>query len=178
MLVSLPAVKWFRFPRLLGILVCLYLVGITAVFGVLSQQTLHFSKHAATTEGTVVAMVARAPVGSSRNPPPNARTVSLAPKVTYVVDGRTYEYTGAHGQYRQRLRVGDRVQVQYDPSDPNVARIKGEGRVLVPGITIAFGLSTLLVAVILVRTRKVGVRKQSPRHGDDSTLDASERTLR
>lgn len=174
MLVSLTSVKWFRFPRLLGIVVCLYLVGVTVVFGVLSQQSLHFVQHAASTEGTVVALVTKAPIGSSRNPPVGARSVSLAPRVSYVVDGKSYDYTGAHGQYRQRLRVGDRVQVQYDASDPSFARIRGEGRVLVPAMTVGFGLSALLVAGILFRTRKLGVRPPSRHRDEQPSREAGE----
>ncbi len=153
--------RWLRFPRTLGIVVCLYLLGIAAVFGMLTQQSSHFARNAASTEGTVIALVARAPIGSTRTQPANARTVSQAPQVSYVVDGKTYEYTAAHGRYHQRLKVGDHVRVLYDPADPASARIKGEGKVLVPGITASFGLAALLVAVILFRTRRLGVRDRS-----------------
>ena len=101
--------------------------------------------------------MARAPAGSTREPTAGSRTVSQAPKVSYVVNGTTYSYTAAHGRYHQRLKVGDRVQVLYDLSDPSVARLRGEGSVLVPGITAAFGLAAVLVALVLIRTRKVGV---------------------
>lgn len=148
--------RWFRFPRTLGIVVCLYLLGMAAVFGMLSEQSLDFVHQAARTEGTVTELVARAPAGSTREPAAGTRTLSQAPKVSYVVNGTTYSYTAAHGRYHQRLKVGDRVQVLYDPSDPSVARLKGEGTVLVPGITVAFALAAALVALVLVRTRKVG----------------------
>ena len=42
------------------------------------------------------------------------------------------------------------------PADPAVARIRGEGKVLVPVITSGFVLSALVVALILFRTRNLG----------------------
>ena len=122
--------KWLRFPRTLGIVVCLYLVGMSVVFGLLSSQNYRFIHSARTVPGTVIALVARAPIGSTRDPQLDARMVSRAPTVRYVVNGATYEYTAAHGRYRQPLRVGETVTVLYDPDDPAVARIRGEGRVL------------------------------------------------
>lgn len=149
--------KWFRFPRILGIIVCLYLVGLAALFANLSMQSSRFVHQAGSTPGTVVALVARSPAGGNRTTPASTRTVSLAPRVSYVVDGRTYDYTASHGRLRHRLKVGDQVQVQYDVADPARARLRGEGRVLVPGITAGFGLAALGVAVLLVRTRHVGL---------------------
>ena len=55
--------------------------------------------------------------------------------------------------YRQRLKIGDSVTVLYDPANPAVARMQGEGKVLVPVITAGFVLSALVVALILLRTR-------------------------
>ena len=43
--------KWLRFPRTLGIAVCLYLVGMSVVFGLLSSQNYRFM-HAAATHGS------------------------------------------------------------------------------------------------------------------------------
>ena len=164
--------KWLRFPRTLGIVVCLYLVGMSVVFALLSSQNYRFIHSARTVPGTVIALVARAPIGSTRDPQLDARMVSRAPTVRYVVNGTPYEYTAAHGRYRQPLRVGDTVTVLYDPDHPAVARIRGEGRVLVPGITAGFVASAVLVAVILFRTRNLGVSnsrrgRDSRPHGED-----------
>jgi hypothetical protein len=150
-------VKWFRFPRALGIVIGLYLVGMAVVFAMFSQQSALFVRHAARTDATVVALVARAPAGSTREPVTGARTVPQAPKVSYTVDGTTYTYTAAHGRYHQPLKIGDQVQVLYDHAHPGRARLKGEGTVLLPGITATFALAALLVVVILIRTRNLGV---------------------
>ena len=166
--------RWLRFPRVMGVLVCLYLLVMAAVFGVFSHEGRQFARHAARTEGTVVALVARAPAGSTREPTVGTRTVALAPKVTYSVGGNTYTYTAAHGRYHQRIQVGDQLEVIYDPSDPSVARLQGEGNVLVPGITAAFGLAAVLVALILLRTRRLGIAPGQTRRGGLATagLDA------
>jgi hypothetical protein len=153
---TLAAVRWFRFPRALGIVIALYLVGMAVVFGMFSHQSVEFVKHAARTNGTVVELVARAPAGSTREPVTSARAVPQAPKVSYSVAGNIYTYTAAHGRYHQRLKIGDQVQVLYNPADPAEARLKGEGTVLVPGITVTFALTALLVVVILIRTRNLG----------------------
>lgn len=163
--------KWFRFPRLLGLVVCVYLVGLVALFAMLSMQSFDFVRHAGRAQATVVALVAKAPVGSNRNPPASTRTVSLAPEVSYVVNGQTYTYTASHGQWHQRLKVGDQVQVQYNPNEPSHARLTGEGRVLVPGITVAFAVAAVGVAAILVRTRKVGLAGGKAPRRDAPALD-------
>ncbi len=139
----------------MGIVVCLYLIGMSVVFGLLSEQSYDFLRTARTTSGTVIALVPRAPVGSTREPR-SGRTMSLAPEVSYQVGGQTYTYTAAHGRFRQPLKVGDTVAVLYDPSAPDLARMQGEGRVLVPAITATFIGCAVLVAAILVRTRNVG----------------------
>ncbi len=122
---NLDPVKWLRFPRVLGVVVCLNLVGMSVVFGVLSRQNYQFVHTAAQTEGTVVVLVPRAPIGSTREPRANARRPSLAPTVRYVANGQTYTYTAAHGKFRQTLQPGDTVTVLYNPADPAVARLKG-----------------------------------------------------
>lgn len=162
--------RWLRFPRILGLVVCLYLVGMSAVFGILSGQNYRFMHGAGRTEGTVIALVARAPVGSTRDPRAGARAVSLAPEVSYTVEGHAYTYTAAHGRFHQRLRVGEKVSVLYDLTDPAEARLAGEGRLLVPAITLGFVVAAALVAAILFRTRSVSaapVRPRAPRRLDE-----------
>jgi hypothetical protein len=148
-------VKWLRFPRVLGIVVCLYLVGLAVLFASLGRQAAQFNHNAASTTGTVVALVPRAPAGSTREPV-NARHPTLAPTVHYEVGGRGYDYTAAHGRYRQPVRVGDTLTVLYDPADPSVARLRGEGRVLVPGLAGGFLVAAAAVALVLVKTRHLG----------------------
>lgn len=147
--------KWLRFPRVLGVAVGLYLAGLAVVFGVLSMQSDQFSDHAASTTGTVTALVARAPAGSNREPRHGQRP-SLAPTVHYEVAGHGYDYTAAHGRFRQPLQPGDTVTVLYDPSNPAVARLRGEGAVLVPGLTTGFAVAAVGVGVLLFRTRNRG----------------------
>lgn len=135
-------------------LAALYLAAMSVVFALLSAQNMDFVRTASQTEGTIVALVARAPLGSTRDAQPDARTPSLAPKVSYEVGGRTYVYVAAHGRYRQRLQVGGRVTVLYDPSDPATARLRGEGQDSGPVVSVGFGLSAVLVVVLVVRLRR------------------------
>lgn len=148
--------KWLRFPRLLGVIAVVYLLGMTAVFASLSAQSASFDRTASQTTGTVVALVPRAPLGSTREPRADARRVSLAPEVTYTVDGQEHHYTAAHGRYRQKLVVGDRVTVLYAPDDAANARLRGEGRAVGPVITVAFAAGAIGVLVLLVGTRRWG----------------------
>jgi Protein of unknown function (DUF3592) len=134
---------------------------MSVVFALLSAQNMDFVRTASRTEGTVVALVARAPVGSTREAQPDARTPSLAPKVSYVVAGHTYVYVAAHGRYRQRLQVGDRVTVLYAPSDPGSARLRGEGQDSGPLLSAAFGVAAVLLVLVVVRPR----RRRDHRHG-------------
>lgn len=127
---------------------------MSVVFALLSAQNMDFVRTASLTEGTVVALVARAPLGSTRDAQPDARTPSLAPKVSYAVDGQTHVYVAAHGRYRQRLQVGDRVTVLYDPSDPAVARLRGEGQDSGPVLSVGFGLAAVLLLLVLFRPRR------------------------
>lgn len=162
----MAAVNRRRFPQTVGAVVAVYLVAMAVVFALLSAQNMQFARTAAHTEGTVVALVARAPLGSTRESRADARVPSLAPKVTYVVDGRTYDYVAAHGRYRQRLQVGDTVTVLYAPSDPTKARLRGEGQDSGPAISIGFAAAAALLVVVLVRARRRG---GAARGGPDAT---------
>jgi hypothetical protein len=143
-----------RFPQTVGVLAAVYLAAMAVVFALLSTQNMDFVRTASRTDGTVVALVARAPLGSTRDAQPDARTPSLAPKVSYAVGGRTYTYVAAHGRYRQRLQVGDRVTVLYAPSDPATARLRGEGQDSGPLLSVGFGLAAVLLALVLLRLRR------------------------
>jgi hypothetical protein len=145
--------KWLRFPRILGVAVCLYLLGMAALFGFLSTASFRFVNNATATEGTVVSLVVKRPAGSQRDPNLRSPNVPLAPKVTYEVNGKTYSYVAAHGRYHQRLTVGSKVTVLYDPSDPAQARLQGEGRVLIPLITSGFATAAIGLGVLLFLTR-------------------------
>lgn len=147
---------WLRFPRVLGLIVCLYLLGIAVIFGFLSIQSSRFVHDAATTQGTVVELVNRPSAGSTRSPGPRTRNPPTAPKVSYTVAGTTYTYTPQHGRYRQALKVGETVTVQYDQSDPAVARLRGEGRVMLPLLTSGFVTAALGVGALLFITRRFG----------------------
>lgn len=147
---------WLRFPRVLGLLIAVYLLAMGLLFVNFSARNAAFVRGAATTSGTVVALVPRAAAGSTREPSPTVRSMPLAPTVRYTVAGHTYTYTAAHGRYRQRLRVGDTVAVRYLPADPGQARLEGEDRVLIPLLGIAFGLAALGVLVLLLLTRRLG----------------------
>ena len=170
--------KWLRFPRILGVVVCLYLIAMSVVFGKLSTQSYRFLHGAAPVQGVVVALIPQATAGSSRTPIVRpGRTVPLAPTVEYVVEGKTYDYTAAHGRYRQPLRVGDKVTVLYDPTDPSRARLRGEGQILVPLITSGFVTCALMVGALLFLTRHHGQPRRS-RTPEDSRNDPPPAPLR
>lgn len=151
-----------RFPQVVGVVAAVYLVAMAVVFALLSAQNHDFVRTASRTEGTVVELVARAPLGSTREAQPDARTPSLAPKVTYVVDGKSYDYVAAHGRYRQRLQVGDRVTVLYSPADPSSARLRGEGMDSGPVVSVGFGVAAVLVLLVLVRPRRRHAPPRTP----------------
>ena len=166
--------RWLRFPRILGIVVCLYLVGMSVVFGNLSTQSYRFVRGAQATTGTVIALLPTPTAGSSRTPPNRpGRLIPTAPKVRYSVGGKTYEYVAAHGRYRQPLRVGDQVTVLYDPTDPARARIRGEGSLLVPLITSGFVTSALAVGAVLFLTRNIGAKQRSRRAPEQPEVPAA-----
>lgn len=154
-----------RYLRAVGVVAAVYLLAMAGVFALLSVQDAEFVRTAGRTEGTVVALVARAPVGPTREPRVDARTPSLAPKVAYVVQGRTYEYVAAHGRTRQRLQVGDTVTVLYAPADPATARLRGEGQDPGPLLSGGFALAGTLLVLVLVRFRR---RPGAPRGGADA----------
>jgi hypothetical protein len=151
-----------RFSRAVGVVAVIYLAAMAVVFALLSAQNADFVRTAGRTEGTVVALVARAPLGSAREAQPDVRAPSLAPKVTYEVDGRTYDYVAAHGRSRQRLQVGDRVTVLYSPADPTEARLRGEGQDSGPLISAGFGLAAVLLLLVLVRPRRHRAGPRTP----------------
>jgi hypothetical protein len=143
---------------LLGIIACVYLMAMAVLFGYLSIQNYRFVHQAATTQGTVISLDPRPPAGSTRTP----RGVTRAPTVRYVVAGKSYTYTAAHGTYRQRHLVGSTIEVLYDPSNPQRARLRGEGRVMIPLITSGFATTALLLGFALFRTRKLGAEYPAP----------------
>lgn len=153
---TLERVSRRRFPQVVGVVAVVYLAVMAVVFALLSVQDADFVRTATQTQGTVVALVARAPVGSARDARTDTRTPSLAPKVTYEVEGRTYTYVAAHGRYRQRLRVGDHVTVLYASGDPVSARLRGEGQNLGPAVSAGFGAVAVVLALVLLRFRRRG----------------------
>jgi hypothetical protein len=158
-----------RFPQVVGLLAAVYLLAMSVVFALLSAQNMEFVRTANRTEGTVVALVPRAPLGSTREAQPDARAPSLAPKVGYVVDGRTYDYIAAHGRQRQRLQVGDKVTVLYSPTDPASARLRGEGQDSGPVVSVGFGVAALLLVLVVLRSRRTGARGGAPGAARGST---------
>lgn len=165
---------WLRFPRTLALVAVCYLLAMAVVFALLAAQGSAFARQAQQTSGTVVALVPRAPLGSTRDPRSD-RAASLAPRVQYSVAGTTYDYTAAHGRYRQRLRVGDTVTVLYAPAEPQRARLLGEGQRLGPLLAGGFGLGALAVALVLVRTRPSRAKNADQR---DAHPSASRRRAR
>ncbi len=144
---------WLRFPRTLALAAAGYLLAMAVVFALLSAQGSVFTRQAQQTTGTVVALVPRAPLGSTRESRSSLGPPSLAPRVSYTVDGKTYSYIAPHGRYRQRLRVGDTITVLYAATDPKRARLSDRGQPLGPVLAAGFALGALGVGLILIRTR-------------------------
>jgi hypothetical protein len=159
--------RWLRFPRLLGVIACVYLIAMAVLFGYLSIQNYRFVSEAAHTTGTVISLDPRPPAGSTRMP----RGATRAPTVRYEVEGKSYTYTAAHGTYRPRHQVGDTIEVLYDPANPAKARLRGEGRLMIPLITSGFATAALLLGFVLFRTRKLAGAQQSvPRASESARL--------
>lgn len=151
--ITLADVRWLVFPRVLGIALALYLAGMTGLFGYFASENTEFTNSASSVEGVVIALQPRPLPGSSHQPSTSQRNVPYAPVVSYQVGGHTYTYTPSHGRYGLTEKVGDHATVLYDPANPSVARLRGEGRILMPVLPIAFGLATAAVVVALVATR-------------------------
>lgn len=115
----------------------LLLAGFFA-WGVYAALTAYrLETNGAVTEGIVIEMDASTTDGST----------TYSPIVEYQVDGQTHTLDGNVSSYPPQYRVGDRVSVRYDRSDPSRAQIdKWSERWLMPVILIpAMCLTALLV---------------------------------
>ena len=149
--------RWLRFPRLLGLIACLYLMAMAVLFGYLSIQNYRFVHDAGRTTGTVIAL--RRPPAGRRDPERSGRH----PRAAGPLRGGRPDVR-IHGGPRHvsaDLQLGDQVVVLYDPADPSQARLRGEGRLMVPLITSGFATAALLVGYVLFRTRHLGPRQHA-----------------
>lgn len=153
-------VKWLRFPRVLGVIVVAYFLVVTAYFAYETLRRDQFIANATPINGTVVALEPR-PVAGTTRVQPSGTDLPLAPQVRYVVNGRTYLYTASHGVVGSQLKVGDAIEVLFDPSNPERGRLRGEGQILLPLITAGFGTAAVVLSVgfILTRNRGTGARQ-------------------
>jgi Protein of unknown function (DUF3592) len=70
-----------------------------------------------------------------------------------AADGRARRFTGSVASDPPAHEVGERVQVKYDPSNPEEARIGGGINLwLVPGVLIAAGIAVLVAGGIVLAT--------------------------
>lgn len=149
-------VKWLRMPRVVGVGVCLYLIVIGIAFTVLAQHRDRFLDPAVSSQGTVIRMEPVPYVGSARAPGTKGTRPAYAPVVRYSVGDKQYEYQPSHGTYRPRWRVGQQLTIIYDPSDPQgTARIRGEGKLLLPVIAGGFYACALAMGLVLFATRSI-----------------------
>ncbi len=148
--------RWLRLPRVIGVVACVYLAAVTVFFWYQTSERFRFVNNAQRVTGEVIALQSRPLAGATRLPEADSRSVPLAPTVRYVVDGKRYEYTPDHGVIGNRIKVGDKLVVRYDPAAPSRARLQGEGRLLLPLITAGFATTTLGVATLLFLTRRAG----------------------
>jgi Protein of unknown function (DUF3592) len=133
------------------------LVGVATVVNGAGRtvQGYRWEATAAAAEGRVVAVVDRC------ESDPCSRRRPRYPEVQFVTAaGRTVQFEGSAGLYPEAYRVGDRVAVLYDPSNPDDARLAtwtnrwGGGP-----FEVLFGLFFVVFAVAgLVRLSTVGRR--------------------
>lgn len=145
--------KWLRFPRVLGIIACVFFLLVAAALVGAKWGDHRWAKDAGRTEGTVTQLVPRPFLGSQREP--RGSQVPVAPEVSYTVDGVSHTYTPAHGQTRRRYQVGGTVTVLYDRSDPTLARLANEGRYGLVGLAAIFVLLSASSAALLIATRRI-----------------------
>lgn len=146
---------WLRFPRVVGVVAVAYFLVVTAYFAYETARRSQFAAEATTVTGVVVALEPR-PIAGSTHVQASGDDLPLSPQVRYVVGGRTYLYTASHGRVGLPVRVGDAIEVLYDPANPERAHLRGEGQILLPVITAAFGTTTVLLVLVLVLTRNRG----------------------
>lgn len=144
---------WLRYPRVLGVIACIFFLGVAATLVAGRWGDHEWTLTAARTEGTVTQLVPRPFVGSQREP--RGSQVPVAPEVHYTVAGADYTYTPAHGEMRKRYPVGSHVTVLYDAADPGAARLMNEGRFGLTTLAALFVLLSAGTAVLLAATRKI-----------------------
>ena len=149
------AVKWLRFPRVVGVIAVVYFVVVTGYFAYETTRRAQFAADAQVANGVVVALEPR-PIAGSTRVPTGGVDIPLAPQVRYVVGGQTFVYTASHGVIGSPIKVGDAIEVLYDPTNPQRAHLRGEGQTLLPLITAGFGTVSLALITVLVLTRNRG----------------------
>ncbi len=109
-------VKWLRFPRVVGVIVVVYFLVVTGLLRVRDGASrVSSSRTPRPVNGIVVALEPR-PIAGSTRVQASGTDIPLAPQVRYVVGGQTYLYTASHGVVGSELKVGDAIEVLYDPS--------------------------------------------------------------
>ena len=95
---------------------------------------------------------------------PNDNHYEYTVYVDYAVYGERYEHV-EYGAYDSKMKVGDKVTVYYDVSDPSI--INAPGFENVPYIFIAVGTVITFIGVYLQNKKK----KEDLTPGDDSFFD-------
>jgi hypothetical protein len=97
------------------------------------------SRGGSTVGGTVVAL--------KESPATQDSGVTYAPVIGYEVGGRAYTFTSGNSSDPPAYRVGERVEVLYDPGDPTRARIDSWWELwLMP---VVLGGAAVVVAVVV-----------------------------
>lgn len=143
---------------LISTLVCLAVVAIPlSILVVLYVRELQFRRRAQKTTGTVTALMP----GSSYSSSGHYSTTVYYPVVAFqAVDGRSGSITGSVGSSRPAYKVGQQVELYYDPANPAEAHmgslLGGSPWLLVLGIlTLVFGLvGGVFWVIIVVNTLK------------------------
>jgi len=150
-------VRWFRFPRVLGVAACVFFLFVSASLVAAKWGDHQWARTAGRPDGTVVQLVPRPFLGSNRAPRGAQGPVApVAPVVEHTVNGvQQPAYAPQHGEVRRRYHVGGPVTVLYDRDDPQIARLDDEGRYGLLGLAAIFVLTSLAVAAGLIATRKI-----------------------
>jgi hypothetical protein len=167
-------VKWLRFPRVLGIIACVFFLLVAAALVGAEWGDHRWAKDAGRTEGTVTQLVPRPFLGSQRQP--RGSQVPVAPEVSYSVDGVARTYTPAHGEMRRRYQVGGTVTVLYDRTDPTLVRLATEGRYGLVGLAAIFVLLSASTVALLIATRRINY--VGPRSAPSRPTAAASRGVR
>lgn len=126
--------------------IILFLLGL-GLFGLglfTLKKSLYLSKQGVSVSSNVIKVEKRA--GSDED---GYKTISYVPILEYIAKDKTYTLHGESSKNKNAYKVGDNVQITYDPNNPHKAIVKSFNSLwLTPGILILVG-ALLAIAAFL-----------------------------